>query len=70
MPLFYSDDPTADFDRWDEYQNRQLEQLPKCEHCHECIQDERLMNIEGALYHTECAVEVFSEWTTEHTEER
>ena len=68
MPLFYSDDPIADFNRWDEYQNRQLERLPKCEHCHEHIQDERLMNIEGALYHTGCAVEVFSEWTEEHTE--
>lgn len=70
MPLFYSDDPAADFGRWDEYQNRQLELLPKCEHCREHIQDERLMNIEGALYHTECAVEVFGEWTAEHTEER
>lgn len=68
MPMFYSDDPVADFDRWDAEQNRWLERRPKCEHCHEHIQEERLMNVEGSLYHTKCAVEVFSEWTEEHTE--
>lgn len=66
--VFYSDDPLADFDRWDEHQNKQLERLPKCDYCHEHIQDERLMPIEGGLYHKECAFDAFGEWTSEYTE--
>lgn len=66
--FFYSDDPIKDFERWDEDQNKWLEHHPKCEHCHEHIQEERLMNIEGLLYHTECAIEVYGEWTEEHME--
>ena len=67
MSFFYSDDPVADFDRWDAEQNAALAKLPKCAHCGHEIQDERLLNIHGELYHLECADEAFGEWTSEHT---
>lgn len=66
MSIFYSDDPVRDFERWDAEQNAWLESRPKCAHCHEHIQDEKLMHIEGEVYHTECAIEAFSEWTENH----
>lgn len=66
MSFFYSDDPIRDFERWDEAQNKWLESRPKCAHCDHEIQDERLMPIEGELYHIKCAIEAFSEWTEEH----
>jgi hypothetical protein len=37
-----------------------LESRPVCEHCGHPIQDEGLMNINGYLYHVDCAIETFS----------
>ncbi len=68
MSFFYSDDPVADFDRWDAEQNAWLESRPKCAHCDHEIQDDRLLNINGELYHMDCADEAFGEWTEEHME--
>lgn len=68
MSIFYSDDPVRDFERWDDERNKWLEMLPKCAHCGHEIQDERLLNINGELYHTDCADEAFGEWTENHIE--
>lgn len=68
MSVFYSDDPVRDFERWDAEQSEWLEKLPKCAHCDHAIQDERLMSIDGELYHIDCAIEAFSEWTENHME--
>lgn len=66
--VFYSDDPIMDFDRWDEAQNEALEKLPECAHCGQEIQDERLFNIHGELFHIACADEAFGDWTEDYTE--
>ena len=36
--FFYTDDPVADFDRWDAEQHRRLKRRPRCAHCDEYIQ--------------------------------
>lgn len=41
-PMFYSDDPVADFARHDWKQNQALQNLPRCERCRKPIQDEYL----------------------------
>lgn len=53
MSLF-SDDPAADFDRYDRQQERQAERLPKCEECGERIQDEDYYDVEGEILCEEC----------------
>ena len=37
--MYYTDDPIADFERWDTEQNKRLEQRPECAECGEPIQD-------------------------------
>ena len=38
-----------------------LDRLPKCDHCREPIQDEKIWRISGELYHEECAEYLFME---------
>lgn len=53
--MMFTNDPVADFHRYDSEQERKLEELPVCEYCRHPIQDEHLWDIEGTLYHEECA---------------
>lgn len=52
--MFLSDNPVADFDRWDRQQNKLLERLPRCRRCGKPIQQERAVCIEGIWYCDEC----------------
>ena len=52
-------DPLDDFARREHEQEEWLKSRPKCAYCHEHIQDERLMDIEGSCYHFGCAEKVF-----------
>ena len=61
--MIYTDDPVRDAERHAEEQDRQLDRYPKCAHCGEPIQDERLFDINGELYHVECAEDEFKKWT-------
>lgn len=48
-----SDDPNADFDRWDAEQCRLLEDLPECSYCGEPITED-YYNINGDDICKEC----------------
>lgn len=52
--VWYSDDPLADFDRYDEEQNKWLERRPVCADCDEHIQDERAYYINGEWICRDC----------------
>ena len=39
---------------------------PICAHCGNHIQDDRLFDINGYLYHVECAEEAFQKWTEDY----
>lgn len=45
--MFYTDDPFADFDRYDAEQQKQLDRLPKCDICDHPIQDDHYYQING-----------------------
>ena len=47
-------------------QERWLDSLPVCCLCNHPIQDERLFDIEGNLYHEECAADEFRKWTEDY----
>lgn len=52
--MFLSDDPVADFARYDAEQSRRLAQLPTCQRCGDAIQQETAVCIEGFWYCDEC----------------
>ena len=52
--VFYTDDPLADFERYDEEQNKWLERLPVCVDCNNHIQDETAYYINGEWICEDC----------------
>lgn len=50
----WTDDPLADFDRWDAEQNRRLEERPVCADCDEHIRDETAYYINGEWICKDC----------------
>lgn len=52
--MFLTDDPIADFDRYDREQARWLDSLPKCSICGEPIQQERAFEKNGFWICHEC----------------
>lgn len=66
--MSYTDNPIADFDRWDAEQTEQLKRLPKCAECGEPIQDEECFEINGELICPECLQNNHRKWTSDYTE--
>lgn len=54
VQMIYTDDPAADFDRWDAAQGETLAQLPVCVDCGEHIQQETAVFIGGEWYCDSC----------------
>ncbi len=52
--MYYTDDPIADFNAHEAYQERQLAKLPVCCECKEPIQSEFLFEIDDVFYCEEC----------------
>lgn len=50
----FTDDPLADFHRYDSEQEEKLEHLPRCGYCNEPIQQEMAVHIENDWYCDEC----------------
>ena len=57
--MFYTDDPAADYDRYQDEQDKQLQKLPKCSYCDEHIQDDHLYEINDELICEECLKDNF-----------
>ena len=57
------------YEMWEANERRMeawLSGKPICSHCGNPIQDERLFDINGILYHVECAEEEFLKWTEDY----
>ena len=54
MSIFRSDDPGADFDRWDAEQNRMRDQFPVCDVCDQPIHDDHYYLINSDNICAEC----------------
>ena len=50
----WTDDPIADYERYEREQQRQLERLPKCSDCGQHIQDEEAYYLNGEWICLEC----------------
>ena len=67
--FFRTDDPIADFNRYDEEQQNYLDKLPKCDCCGEHITDEYLYDIDGTLFCEECLKDEFRKNTDDYIED-
>ena len=54
MSMFYTDDPVADFHRYDAEQQAMLDKLPLCSECKNRITTEFAYYIHGEWYCEEC----------------
>ena len=52
--MFRTDDPIADFNRWNAEQESWLEKLPVCADCDEPIQDDHCFEINGEYICPRC----------------
>ena len=52
--LMWTDDPVADYDRYDAQRQRELDRLPKCSECGEPIQSDYAYCISDELICEEC----------------
>ena len=60
-----TDNPIADFDRWDAEQQRALEKLPECCECGEPIQDDFCYEINDMIICEECLNDNYRKVTTD-----
>ena len=52
--MYRTDDPLADFDRYEQDREAELEKLPECAYCGEKITDAYAFHIDGEWYHKDC----------------
>lgn len=64
-----TDDPIADFNRWDAEQQAALNRLPRCARCKNPIQDDTLYDFDGELVCHECIMEYLSDKYEQQTDE-
>lgn len=65
----YTDNPLADFDRYDSEQIKRLMTYPKCAECGEPIQDEECYEIAGELICPDCLKDNHRRWTDDYIDE-
>lgn len=57
------------YDIWEAHEAKQeasLRKCPVCSYCGKPIQEERLFDIDGELYHMECAEKEFCKFTEDY----
>lgn len=66
--MYLTDDPAADFDRYDREQQQQLERLPVCEGegCGERIQDDLYFDIDGEILCEKCMIRKYGRRTEDY----
>ncbi len=57
--MIFTDDPVADFERYDAEQQEKLDRLPVCDYCDEHIQDDYYYELDNECICEECLNEHF-----------
>lgn len=68
LMFFRTDDPVADFTRYDAEQEAELEKMPKCSECSEYIQDEHYYEINDEVVCEECLNQNYRESVEDYVE--
>jgi len=66
--MYYTDDPVADYARWDAERQRQLERMPVCVDCGEHIEDEYFYLINDEPICMECLKTGYRKSTEDYIE--
>lgn len=61
--MYRTDDPIADYERYEADQEAKLDKLPKCDICGEPIQEDYLYCIYGDIFCEDCLKEHFRKRT-------
>lgn len=64
--MSYTDNPAADYARYDAAQKAQEDKLPKCAYCGEPIQDDFLYDFDGMLICEVCLEKNHRKWTEDY----
>lgn len=67
--MYYTDDPIADFERYDRDCEREMQRLPVCAECGERITDDDCYEINGEIICTECLNDNYRRSTNDYIEE-
>jgi formylmethanofuran dehydrogenase subunit E len=62
--MYYTDDPVADFNRYDREQARREARLPKCAYCGEAIY-EKYYEINEKIICEECLEDLYAQYVDE-----
>ena len=65
--MYYTDDPIADYERYDADRERALGKLPRCCDCGEYIQDEEYYDIDDNLFCEKCLNNNFKKLTENYS---
>lgn len=66
--MYRTDDPLADYDRYCDEQERELDKLPKCDYCNEPITDDFYFEINGDIICEECLKDNFRKAVDDYIE--
>lgn len=66
--MIYTDDPIADFDRYDMEQTRAEARLPLCEKCGKRIQDDEYFEIDSEILCRKCMEDKYMKYTNDFIE--
>lgn len=66
---YRTDDPIADFDRYDAEQERQLKKFPQCDCCGKHITDDYFYNIDGTYICETCLTDDYRVKTEDYMED-
>lgn len=66
--MYRTNDPLADFQRWDSDRERALTKLPKCSECDEYIQDDKYYDINDEPVCIRCLEKNHRKWTDDFIE--
>lgn len=66
MSICRTDDPIADFDRYDAQQTKQEEKLPECSECGKKVQDDHFYEINDEVICSECLDNNHRKWVEDY----
>ena len=66
--MYFTDDPVADYNRYSEEQDKQLQKLPRCSECDNPIQTEECYEINDELICPECLQDNHRKWVEDYIE--
>ena len=68
MSFFSTNDPIADYHRYDAVQQREVERCPKCDYCDAPITVDTYYDLDGDIVCEECLDRHFKKFTDDYIE--